>query len=330
MAVSAKNSALDISKSMFKDKEKISAEKNKTRKNRRVKEIAFLTCVLAYPVLQFIVFYIGVNLNSILLAFKKLNPETVNFYYVGFENFKEFFNDMRTSSILSGSFKNSLTAYLCTMLIGFPLNIMFSFFLYKKVPLSGIFKVVLFLPQIISSIVMTIMFKFFVGRALPSLFAQLNIAGFPMFLQNPDTVFGTMVFYSIWAGFGSAIIIYSSSMSGISESLVEYGKLEGITMFKEFRHITLPLIFPTVTTFIVISVASFFTNQVSVYNFFRETASYNLYTLGYYLFVKIIGENARLADYPYAAAAGLMFTFCAVPVTLLVKRLLEKFGPSVD
>ena len=90
------------------------------------------------------------------------------------------------------------------------------------------------------------------------------------------------------------------------------------------------MIFPTITVFLVTGVGDFFTANACAYTFYAENAPYNVYTLGYYLFIKVIGANASLADYPYAAAAGLCLTLVAAPITLLVKYLLEKYGPDPE
>lgn len=63
-----------------------------------------------------------------------------------------------------------------------PLQVMSSYFVYKKIPLSGFFKVFLYLPSLISSIVMTIMFKYFVDGALPAMLRMMGMQNVPNFL----------------------------------------------------------------------------------------------------------------------------------------------------
>ena len=107
--------------------------------------------------------------------------------------------------------------------------------------------------------------------------------------------------------------------------------MEGVTLFQEFTRVTLPLIFPTITVFLVAGVAGLFTNQAGLYNFYGGGAREDLQTLGYVFFVKIVkADNASYAQYPYAAASGLLFALVATPVTLLVKYLLEKYGPKEE
>lgn len=291
--------------------------------------LIFYICILALPVLQLCVFYIGINVNTIKLAFQRFDYTSGKYAFNGLENFKEFITNLKGLTVLQYAVKNSAILYLVGLAIGLPLNLSFSYFLYKKVPMSGLFRVVLFLPQILSSIVMSLMFVYFVERGIPAI-AEIFGQTLPSLLGKRNTTFPLIVFFCIWSGFGTQIIIYSTAMSGVDESLIEVGKLEGINGFQEFFRIVLPLIYPTITTFLVVGIAGFFTNQASLYNIYGQNAPEYTQTIGYYLFVQVVGSNATLADYPRASAAGILFTLIAAPLTLLVKHLLEKYGPSTE
>lgn len=319
----------DISVGIHKKISKTSNKnKQKTMSTKRRNEAIFFTCLVAYPMLQFLVFYVAVNINSILLAFQDYNVETAKYSYLGFanlfDNFKDFINDMQGTQSMITATKNSIVLYACTLFIALPLNLIFSYFMYKKIPGTGFFRVILFLPQIISALVVSLMFRYFVECGVANIIKD-NL------LLNKATGFGTMIFYNIWASFGTQILVYTSAMSKIDDSIVEYSQLEGVTPLQEFWCITLPLIFPTITIFLVAGVAALFTNQAGLYNFFGASAHEHLHTLGYVFFVKVAkSSEANYAQYPYASAAGLLFTLVATPITMLVKWALEKYGPSVE
>lgn len=304
-----------------------SPKKQKTLTAKRKKEFAFFLCLVAYPLIQFLIFYVAVNINSILLAFQEYDA-VKGFSYLGFDNlFKNFvdvYTDLGKDPLMITATKNSVILYTSTLLIAFPLNLIFSFFLYKKVPGHGFFRVILFLPQIISSLVVSQMFLYFVQEGIT------NLIGFNL-LRDKATEFGTMVFYCIWVSFGTQILVYTSAMTKIDNSIVEYGELEGVSLFQEFWHITLPMIFPTITIFLVAGIAGFFTHQANLFNFYGTGARDPMKTLGYIFFVDVVKANdGNYYQYPYASAAGLMFTLVATPITLLLKWALEKYGPSVE
>ena len=297
---------------------------------RRVGELIFYLCMIALPMAQICVFFIAVNINSVFLAFKEFTPEGT-FRYVGLANFKEFF-DMafgQQSTAIRMMLKNSALMYLAGLLVGIPLNLLFSFLIYKKIPGSSFFNVILFLPQILSSIVMSIMYRYFVEKAIPSVMSVFGIKNVPSFFVDIPTAFPTIIFYNVWAGFGAQIIVYVSTMSRIPDELVEEGRLEGMTLWQEFIKLTFPMIYSTVTTYLIVSTAGFFTNQAALYNFFGSSAPSYVQTFGYYLFVTVLKSSSYDA-YPLAASMGLVFTFISIPVVFLLKWCVEKFDPEVE
>ena len=90
--------------------ERIKAKKNGFGKRNR-NRLIFYCAFLSLPVLQFCIFYIGVNFNSILLAFKSYEYETGAYQWVGFMNFKEVFRDFGSVLYLQASIRNSLMLY---------------------------------------------------------------------------------------------------------------------------------------------------------------------------------------------------------------------------
>jgi ABC-type sugar transport system permease subunit len=285
---------------------------------------------LALPLLQVLIFYVGVNFNSFLLAFKAYDIFDGTYSFVGFENFSKVIHNLSSVEYLKISMKNAFVVFFCELVLGVPLSLFFSYYIYKKSAMYKVFKVLLFLPFIVSNITLVIMYKYFAEMGAPAIveaFLGIKMKGL---LSNYDTKFGTLLFFYIWSGFGIKTLIYSGSMSGISQSVTESVRLDGITPFKEFFYITLPMIYPTLTVFVVASVAGIFVNQMHVFSFYGDNPDdYNIFTVGYYLYKSIVSKETTIADYPYFAAFGLLLTFITVPATLLIKWLMEKFGPSV-
>lgn len=306
--------------------------KTVSSKTRRRKEAAFYWTLLIFPIVQFLVFYVYVNFNSILLSFKeyRVGGGASGYIWVGLKNYQQFFVDFITGPNLKQIAINSLIVYGFGLLVGVPLAIMFSFYLYKQFPMSGIFKVLLFLPSIISSVAMVLMYKYFVDIGYPGLVQALFKKSIKPPLSTATMRFGWVIFYNLFVSFGANVIMYTSAMTRIPPSLTEYARIEGVNYVQELTKIILPMIFPTITTFLVVGVAGIFTNQANVYTFYGVGATNDVTTFGYFLFGKVIAGRTTMAEYPYASAAGIIFTFIAVPITLGAKYLLEKFGPTVE
>lgn len=118
-------------------------------------------------------------------------------------------------------------------------------------------------------------------------------------------------------------------MSAISNEIVEAAKMDGITPLKEFLLIDIPMIAPTIGVFVVSSTATIFVNQMNLFNFYGGGASnYNIWNIGYYMYARIAAPETTLADYPFYAAFGLVMTFITIPITFLVRYLMNKMDPN--
>lgn len=123
--------------------------------------------------------------------------------------------------------------------------------------------------------------------------------------------------------------MYSNAMSGIPQEIVESAHLDGATGINEFWRITLPMVYPTLSTFLITGVAGLFTNQINLYSFYGGSAPESVQTYGYYLFTRTQLAKSE-SEYPLLSAMGLLFTMVIVPLTFGVKWMLEKFGPKED
>lgn len=303
-------------------------QKKKRILRAKDKDLIFYTLMMIFPVAQFAVMYIGVNFNSILLAFKSVDTLSGTYTWT-FSNITKAFKLFTQSTALLLTAKNSLVAYVVLTFLGTPLGLMFSYYIYKKLPMSNAFRVILFLPSIISGIVMVTIFQFFVERAIPVFASQLFGVKMKGLLENPGSRYATIIFYNLWVGFGTSVLMYSNGMSGISQEMVESAYLDGATGLTEFWKITLPMIYPTLSTFLITGIAGLFTNQIALYSFYGGGAPENLQTYGYYLYMKTKNATSD-SEYTLLAAMGLLLTVVVVPLTLGVKRALEKFGPKED
>ena len=303
-----------------------------TRKKRITKRMVtqriFYYSLVGIPLIQFCIFYIYVNFDSFAMAFETLDIETGVYSFYGIKNFEQLFIDFRTQDVYLYSLLNSLKLYVFGIIFGVPVGIVFSYYIFKKCWGGTFFKVLLYVPSIVPSVVTVAIFKYFMDTAVPEIIEELVGTRCMGLLSNPDTRYVTILAYNIILGWGGHVLIYSSTMSGISDSMIESAQLDGITTAKEILYIVLPSIWPTFTTFIVVGISSIFTNQMSLYTFYGPSTPPDLYTFGYYLYTYTV--NAGPIKYPYLSALGMLMTMVAVPLTLLGRHLLNKYGPSAD
>ena len=306
-------------------------EKSTSLKSKRfMVDAAFFALITCIPIAQFCIFYVGVNFNSILMSFQSYDRATDTYLWAWGVNYSKFFHELVSDAIWKTSFWNSTVALLFALLITKSLALLFAFYVYKKKFLSRTFRVILFIPSIISSIVTASVFAQFVDGALPKIFSA--ITGHPVtgLLANENTHFGTILFYNLWVAFGPSLIMYSSAMNGINPSVAEAAQIDGCTPFREFVSIVFPLIWPTYVVYFIATLSIYFSDSINLYAFHGSWADQSLYTFGYYLFRNAEVNKGTMDVYPYLSAIGICFTVVLAPIVLGIRKLMLKFGPSAD
>ena len=126
--------------------------------------------------------------------------------------------------------------------------------------------------------------------------------------------------------FGSGLLLYSGAMSNISDSVMEASQIDGAGELRQFFTIVVPLIFPTLSTFLINGVAVIFSSDMHLYAFFGGGADRSAWTFGYYLLR--MTREATMSEYPFPATVGIFLTVFSVPITFLFRYMLNKLGPK--
>lgn len=291
--------------------------------------LVFYVLLMVWPILQFTVFYIGVNTNSILLAFKKIDMKR-NYTWT-FENFSNWFiKGSNDNTILMRALGVSLKTYIITLCTGVPLGLFFSYYIYKRFAGAMFFRFMLFMPSIISSIVLVTIFSYFMDYVLPEIAKIVGIEIKDSLINTPGVRYGTIMFYSIFVSFGTNVLLYSNRMAGISPEVTEAAQLDGAGPAKEFFYIVLPQVFSTISVFLITGITSLFTNEINNFSFFQYNMNKDTTTIGFLLYYRMQNAGQNVWLYPPVAALGIMCTAVAIPLTFLARWLLGKVGPSED
>ena len=298
---------------------------------KKLHDNLFVLSFLIYPIILFCVFYVYVNFNSIALAFRDYDFKG-NYTWVQFEKFAEFIENIKGGSAAwKQGFINSFRMYFISLVICLPLYIFFSYILFKECLFHKPLRAIVMVPQIVSGFIICMVFKKFVEGAIPEIAIKFfGQESFPNLLQSPDHAFGMTLFYQIWISFATNLIVYPNAMKGIDDGILEAGKIDGVgNMFQELWYLIIPLIFPTISTFLITGLAGLFTNAGSLPTFYMYTAPSSSVSIGY-LYWRDVANSSSYAGYPMLAAGGLLMTLFVAPLTLLVRWLLEKFGPTTE
>lgn len=289
--------------------------KTKSRINRNL----FLW-VMAIPAIYGVIRYFAINGYSILLAFSDGTPFEQPFTL---RNFRMFLQDMQGNGILALALKNTLKYFFVGMIQQF-LCYVVAYFLYKKIPGHKVFRFAFYLPCLIAPVITTAIFMEVIRvggplyKVVDALFGiQLN-----NLLSRPETATDTIIVFMFLSGIGTSYLIFLGAMNRIPKEIIEAGKLDGCSTWREFWSIVFPLTFGTYATFFLMSLCAVFTASGPI--LYMTQGGADTATLGYWLFTQVMGDS-----YNYPAAVGLVFTMLGIPILLISRFIINKVNPEV-
>ena len=295
--------------------------------NKNLNNYLFVALFLFLPVGSWAFFFFTTNISSIIMAFQHIDLDG-NKTWAGLNNFKEFIqNCISDGDILAISAINSLKNYLICLLICMPFYIFFSYYIFKKTFASKFVQSVSMIPRIIPGMVISLVFMSFVEESIPDIAVKIFHTKIPNFFTDPKYTYGTTLFYTIWLSFSTSLIVYPNAMNGIDKEIFESAELDGVdNVFTELWYIILPLIYPTLETFLITGFAGFLTESGPLVTFWYTYAPKETQNIAYYYYKETFFVSNE-TGYPLLSAGGLIMTAIIAPLTHLLKRILDKYAP---
>ena len=304
--------------------------KPKKQMKVQTKRTIFIWAMLALPLLNLLVFWLYVNIDSILMAFRNVNYGSGGQEYWTLDNFKTIYKmfteeDQGANMLQYGA--NTMKYWLLGTVWSIPHSILLTYVFQKKLVGTKFFRVVLYLPSIICAVVMAGIFESFIsgkgvlGKILTELFHMERI---PAWFQETEYATPMLLFYSFFFGFAGSYILFSGAMARISNEVLEAAALDGVTMWQELWYIYIPLMWPTLSMTIVTSFAGIFGASGNILLFTPYVDS--TYTFGYWIFDQVRRYNA----YYIPSTLGLIFTVIAYPLCLLLRKIVTGIYADVE
>lgn len=291
------------------------------RKKLRKLDIVFIVVMLFIPIVHWLVFWLGVNIQSVLMAFqlpKISQGDPIRWDTLEIRRFfANFFDDGWSVALI-----NTLL-YFVKDVVMIPFQLFVAYFLYRKIRGYRLYQVIFYLPTIVSGVAMASLYERIIqpGGPLDALFP----GQIPNLLIMPEYATLTIMFYTIWLGWGGQMLLFGGALAKIPVELIESARLDGIGTFKEFIYIICPLVMGTVSTILILIMTQMFALNSAVLLLGKGGAS-ETQTIGYWIFYKV---QLGASYYNEVSAAGLIFTIFGVPVIMLIKWLIERI-PVVD
>ena len=185
------------------------------------------------------------------LSFTKwdlLNP----IRFVGLDNYKEIFSEALFFKI----FWNTVVFAISTSVLGVIIPLILACILNSKIRGSEFYKTAYFLPFITPMIVIGVVWEWIfdpnIGLLNHILHLHIN------WLYDTHFAMPALIIVSVWKLIGYNMVIFLSSLSGISQSMFEAANIDGATPFQTFKNVTIPLLSPSIFFVVIITAISSF------------------------------------------------------------------------
>ncbi|GAA3080337.1 sugar ABC transporter permease [Streptomyces roseofulvus] len=217
----------------------------------------FIVGFLAVPLALYALFVIWPFIQSIYYSLTDWTGLSPEFGFVGLDNYTRLFQD----EIFWKSLQHSLTfaVVLPLVTVGFALFLAFMLNVggrrRKGAAVTGVrgssfYKIVYFFPQVLSIVIVALLFQFAYNPNSGAINSFLKAVGLgaiqPDWLGDPDLALICVMVVLVWSTVGFFVVLFSAGMASIPRDFYEAALLDGASRFTTFFRITLPLLWDTV------------------------------------------------------------------------------------
>ncbi|WP_376767968.1 carbohydrate ABC transporter permease [Neobacillus endophyticus] len=205
------------------------------------------------PALAVVCFFIIYPfLDGLKISFTNWDGFSQTFDYVGFKQYTRLLKDPDTWLVVG----NTLLYGLGSTIFQNVLGLLYALLLNQSIKARAITRTIVYLPVIISPLIMGYIWYFFFAYQDGALNDALQFFGLHKInaLGDPNMNKWLIVFVNTYQFVGIAMIIYLAGLQSISKDYYEAAQMDGATAFQQFKNITLPLLMPSVTINMVLNI----------------------------------------------------------------------------
>ncbi|MFT3985708.1 MAG: sugar ABC transporter permease [Lachnospiraceae bacterium] len=190
----------------------------------------------------FVGFVIYPVIYNIIISFFEWNGISQTKEFVGLTNYRALFADPVMATII----KNFLIFAFSTILIQALIGLFFASILIRKIKFADVYKTLIYLPIIATPSIVGNVFSKILETNRGYLNQMLTFFHLDFlcrqWLAEPKIALGCIIFVNIWQWTGYSMLMYYANMLNISQDIYEAAQIDGAGNFKQFTHITFPLL----------------------------------------------------------------------------------------
>jgi alpha-1,4-digalacturonate transport system permease protein len=294
------------------------AVRSKSQQKRRNRYVIAPLVLIGVNVVLFLIFFVWPGALGLLYSFTdyrgvgKLN-------FIGLGNFQKLFADGTFYAALGRTFVYTVFSvplvYICSLGVA-------ALLVSKAVRGRTAAKIVIFLPWLISPIVVGVIWKWLFGQDFGFVnFIISTLGGNPVpWSSNGNLALTVVIFASAWGGTAFNMLLFIAALKNIPEALLEAAELDGANAWQRFLNVTLPGIAPT----------SFMVILLSTIHAMKEFAMIQALTNGgpgteNTLIVQYIYKTGfEQSKVGYASAASMVLMVVLLAIALIQLRFNRK------
>lgn len=260
----------------------------------------------------------GPLLYSIQLSLMNYNlrrPKDIRFS--GLQNFIRLFQDPNLERVLL----NSVAWVAIVVGLQFVFGMILALLLNNRFRLKGIYQSIVFLPWAVSGYLIGLVFRFIFSERsglFNAVLQGLGVIDTPFaWLGTPSTSMVAPIVAMVWYGIPFFGIMLLAALQSIPEEVIESAKMDAAGPVHIFFKITLPYIWPTVLTTLLLRVVWVFNSSDVLYVMTGGGPAYSSSTLPLYGFNQAFSS----LDFGYGAAIGLIIMFILIIYTVIYVKL---------
>jgi multiple sugar transport system permease protein len=256
------------------------------------------------------IFSLGISLTETDLL--------TGFKFIGFRNFTRLWND----ELFWKSFW--VTAYYTFALV--PTSIIISLaialLMNQKVAGIGLWRTLYYLPSVVQGVAVAVLWGFVLNPRFGLINAGLEMIGIegPRWLFSEEWAVPGLIMMGLW-GAGGAMLLYLAGLQGIPTQLYEAAEIDGANALMRFRHITIPMLTPTIYFNLLINIIASF--QVFTQSYVMTGGGPNNATLTQVLY--LYRKGFLDFQFGYASALAWALFLLIMVFTVLVVRSSESW-----
>ncbi|GAA0945219.1 carbohydrate ABC transporter permease [Virgisporangium aurantiacum] len=213
--------------------------------------------VLALFMAPALVLFVGLVLGPIVLGiytslFKWNGFGGLPTNFIGLANFTRLLSD----EVFIGDLERGLILIVLSVGVQLPFSLALALLVNQKIRMRSVYRVVFFAPYVLSEVITGVLFTMILSPnsgLVNELLAVVGIEG-QIWLGDPSRVLFALFFVISWKYFGFHMILYLAARQSIPPELDDAARTDGAGPWQVFRHITLPLMGPTIRISIFLSI----------------------------------------------------------------------------